>query len=103
MEISHLKARQIALQDQLLKLQSAAQSVSSGAGSVPTTTASSSSSFNYGISHHAAAFHDDDMDFGDVISSQQEINRLSNEISKLESEVAHWRHIAQVGELVLNF
>lgn len=96
-EISHLKARQIALQDQLLKLQSAAQSVNSGAGSVPTTTASSSS-FNYGISHHAAAFHDDDMDFGDVISSQQEINRLSNEISRLESEVAHWRHIAQISK-----
>ncbi|XP_036267484.1 thyroid receptor-interacting protein 11 isoform X1 [Pipistrellus kuhlii] len=95
-EISHLKARQIALQDQLLKLQSAAQSVNSGAGSVPTTTASSS--FNYGISHHAAAFHDDDMDFGDVISSQQEINRLSNEISRLESEVAHWRHIAQISK-----
>lgn len=101
MEISHLKARQIALQDQLLKLQSAAQSVNSGAGSVPTTTASSS--FNYGISHPAAAFHDDDMDFGDVISSQQEINRLSNEISRLESEVAHWRHIAQVGKLFMNF
>ncbi|XP_016061198.1 PREDICTED: thyroid receptor-interacting protein 11 isoform X2 [Miniopterus natalensis] len=95
-EISHLKARQIALQDQLLKLQSAAQSVNSGAGSVPTTTASSS--FSYGVSHHAAAFHDDDMDFGDLISSQQEINRLSNEISRLESEVIHWRHIAQVSK-----
>lgn len=95
-EISHLKARQIALQDQLLKLQSAAQSVNSGASSVPTTTASSP--FNYGTSHHAAAFPDDDMDFGEVISSQQEINRLSNEISRLESEVAHWRHIAQISK-----
>ncbi|XP_058423552.1 thyroid receptor-interacting protein 11 isoform X3 [Diceros bicornis minor] len=95
-EISHLKARQIALQDQLLKLQSAAQLVSSGAGSVPATTASSA--FGYGISHHASAFHDDDMDFGDIISSQQEINRLSNEVSRLESEVGHWRHIAQTSK-----
>nr|XP_017512680.2 thyroid receptor-interacting protein 11 isoform X3 [Manis javanica] len=94
-EISHLKARQIALQDQLQKLQSAAQSVNSGAGGVPATSASSS--FSYGISHHASAFHDD-MDFGDVISSQQEINRLSNEVSKLESEVGHWRHIAQTSK-----
>lgn len=92
MEISHLKARQIALQDQLQKLQSAAHSVNSGAGSGPAATAS----FSYGIGHHASAFHDDGMDFGDIISSQQEINRLSHEISRLESEVGHWRHIAQV-------
>lgn len=82
------------------KLQSAAQSVNSGAGGVPATSASSS--FSYGISHHASAFHDD-MDFGDVISSQQEINRLSNEVSKLESEVGHWRHIAQVGKIFMSF
>ncbi|XP_057586938.1 thyroid receptor-interacting protein 11 isoform X2 [Hippopotamus amphibius kiboko] len=96
-EISHLKARQIALQDQLLKLQSAAQSMNSGAGGVPATTASSS--FGYGLSHHASAFHDDDMDFGDIISSQREINRLSNEVSRLESEVSHWRHIAQTSKV----
>lgn len=95
-EISHLKARQMALQDQLLRLQSAAQVVNSEAGGIPTTTASSS--FSYGISHHASAFHDDDMDFSDVISSQQEINRLSNEILRLESEVGHWRRIAQISK-----
>lgn len=39
------------------------------------------------------------MDFGDMISSQQEINRLSNEVSRLESEVGHWRHIAQISKV----
>ncbi|KAM7155544.1 thyroid receptor-interacting protein 11 isoform 2-T2 [Molossus nigricans] len=95
-EISHLKARHMALQDQLLRLQSAPQGVNSEAGSIPTTTASSS--FSYGVSHQASAFHDDDMDFSDVISSQQEINRLSNEILRLESEVGHWRRIAQISK-----
>jgi hypothetical protein len=35
------------------------------------------------------------MDFGDIISSQQKIKRLSNEVLRLEFEVGHWRHIAQ--------
>ncbi|XP_045864372.1 thyroid receptor-interacting protein 11 isoform X1 [Meles meles] len=95
-EISHLKARQIALQDQLLKLQSAAQSTQSGAGGGPAAPASSP--FGYRVSQHASGFHDDDMDFGDIISSQQEINRLSNQVSRLESEVGHWRHIAQISK-----
>lgn len=85
----------------MLKLQSAAQPASSGAGGVPAAAASSS--FGYGLSHHASGFHDDDMDFGDIISSQREINRLSNEVSRLESEVGHWRHIAQVGRILMSF
>ncbi|XP_047594326.1 thyroid receptor-interacting protein 11 isoform X3 [Lutra lutra] len=94
-EISHLKARQIALQDQLLKLQSATQCTQSAGGG---PAAPASSPFGYRVSQHASGFHDDDMDFGDIISSQQEINRLSNQVSRLESEVGHWRHIAQTSK-----
>ncbi|KAK2095637.1 Thyroid receptor-interacting protein 11 [Saguinus oedipus] len=89
-KICHCKARHTMLQDQILKLQSAAQSVPSGAGGVPATTASS---FAYGISHHPSASHDDDMDFNNIILSRQEINQLPNEVSRLESEVVYWRDI----------
>ncbi|XP_054986330.1 thyroid receptor-interacting protein 11 [Sorex araneus] len=92
-EISHLKARQLALQDQLQKLQSTAQLAASGAGGRPAAAASPS--FSLGLSPQSAALHDSDMDFSDIISSQQEINRLSAEVSRLESEVDHWKHIAQ--------
>ncbi|XP_074852708.1 thyroid receptor-interacting protein 11 isoform X2 [Carettochelys insculpta] len=92
-EISHLKARQNALQEQLKKLQTAAQSTQLGAGILPPTT--TSASFVSVVKHHSSGFQGDDMDFGDVIWSQQEINRLSNEVSRLESEVEHWMQIAQ--------
>uniref|UniRef100_A0A673ZQ34 Thyroid hormone receptor interactor 11 n=1 Tax=Salmo trutta TaxID=8032 RepID=A0A673ZQ34_SALTR len=74
-EISHLKARQSGLQEEVQKLQHSAQSVSSD----------------------PAGFHgSDEMDFGDVIWSQQEINRLSTEVMRLEAEVSHWRRVSQV-------
>ncbi|KAK1125210.1 thyroid receptor-interacting protein 11-like [Acipenser oxyrinchus oxyrinchus] len=91
-EISHLKARQNTLQDQLHKLQTVAQSAQGDAALLPA--ASTSTSFLSSDRPHPS-FQGDDMDFGDVIWSQQEINRLSNEVSKLQAEVAHWRTLSQ--------
>ncbi|KAM9239179.1 thyroid receptor-interacting protein 11 [Leptosomus discolor] len=90
-EISHLKARQNALQEQLQKVQTAAQSAQLGAGVLPP--AATSASYVPAV-RHSSGFEGDDMDFGDVIWSQQEINRLSCQVSTLESEVDHWKQIA---------
>ncbi|XP_068802950.1 thyroid receptor-interacting protein 11 isoform X2 [Struthio camelus] len=95
-EISHLKARQNALQEQLQKVQTAAQSAQLGAGVLPPATTSASF---VPVVRHSAGFQEDDMDFGDIIWSQQEINRLSNEVSRLESEVDHWKQIAQLSKV----
>ncbi|KAM8952117.1 thyroid receptor-interacting protein 11-like [Lycaon pictus] len=54
---------------------------------------SPSSSYDFG--HHASPFHGDAMDVADVIWSQQEINRLSNEVLRLEAEVSHWKRLSQ--------
>ncbi|KAM6392352.1 thyroid receptor-interacting protein 11 isoform 2-T2 [Pluvialis apricaria] len=90
-EISHLKARQNALQEQLQKVQTAAQSAQSGAGVLPPAATSAS---YVPVVRHSSGFEGDDMDFGDIIWSQQEINRLSNDVSRLESAVDHWKQIA---------
>ncbi|NXN11177.1 TRIPB protein, partial [Indicator maculatus] len=90
-EISHLKARQNALQEQLQKVQTAAQSAQLGIDVLPPDTTSAS---YVPVVRHSSGFEGDDMDFGDIIWSQQEINRLSNKVSTLESEVDHWKHIA---------
>ncbi|XP_074764657.1 thyroid receptor-interacting protein 11 isoform X1 [Athene noctua] len=90
-EISHLKARQNALQEQLQKVQTAAQSAQLRAGVLPPAATSAT---YVPVVRHSSEFEGDDMDFGDIIWSQQEINRLSNEVSTLESEVDHWKQIA---------
>lgn len=100
-EISHLKARQSGLQDEVQKLQRSSQAVafSSDAAVLPVTTASTtttSSSFLHRNSAVHQGFHGDEVDLSDVLWSQQEINQLSSEVHRLEAEVAHWRRVAQV-------
>lgn len=101
-EISHLKARQNGLQEEVQKLQQSAQSASSGAALLPvttsaaSTTSSSVSSYLSRPSGTHQGFHGDEMDLSDVLWSQQEINRLSTEVMRLEAEVAHWRRMSQV-------
>ncbi|XP_034713445.1 thyroid receptor-interacting protein 11 [Etheostoma cragini] len=100
-EISHLKARQTVLQEEVRTLQQSAQSASTGPAMLPITTSSStttSSSASSYLSRPLGAhqgFHGDEMDLSDVIWSQQEINRLSTEVVRLEAEVVHWRRMSQ--------
>lgn len=99
-EISHLKARQGGLQEEIQKLQHSAQSTSVSPSLLPVTTASSTTSssstfLSRPIGSHQG-FHGDEMDLSDVLWSQQEINRLSTEVTRLEAEVAHWRRMSQV-------
>lgn len=100
MEISHLKARQGGLQEEIQKLQHSAQSASVSPGLLPasttsSTTSSTSSFMSRPIGSHQV-FHGDEMDLSDVLWSQQEINRLSTEVTRLEAEAAHWRRMSQV-------
>ncbi|XP_059209076.1 thyroid receptor-interacting protein 11 [Centropristis striata] len=98
-EISHLKARQSGLHEEVQNLQQSAQSASLGPAMLPITTSSStttsSSAFLSRPSGSHQGFHGDEMDLSDVIWSQQEINRLSTEVVRLEGEVAHWRRMSQ--------
>lgn len=101
-EISHLKVRQTSLQEEVQKLQQSAQSASSSAAVLPVTTSSltaTSSSPSTFLTRHTGSHHGfqgDEVDLSDVLWSQQEINRLSTEVMRLEAEVAHWRRISQV-------
>ncbi|XP_067848080.1 thyroid receptor-interacting protein 11 [Heptranchias perlo] len=90
--ISHLKARQNALQDQVQKFQSAAQPSQVAVG---VTSHTASTAFLPVDMSRTSTFHGDTMDFGDVIWSQQEINRLSNDVLRLEADVSHWKQLAQ--------
>lgn len=101
-DISHLKARQNSLQEEVQKLRLSARddsfTVSDPAmlpvTTVATTTSSSSFLSRPSPSHHG--FHSDEVDLSDVLWSQQEINRLSHEVQRLEADLAHWRRVAQV-------
>ncbi|XP_013887951.1 thyroid receptor-interacting protein 11, partial [Austrofundulus limnaeus] len=98
-EISHLKARQSGLQEEVQKFQQSAQSASSSPAVLPVSTSSltSTSSVSSAFLSHASGshLHSDDIDISDVLWSQQEINRLSSEVLRLEAELAHWRRMSQ--------
>ncbi|XP_065152505.1 thyroid receptor-interacting protein 11 [Paramisgurnus dabryanus] len=105
-EISHLKARQSGLQEEVQKLQHSAQAVSLSstfdAAVLPVTTAATtttSSSFLHRPSTVHQGFHGDEVDLSDVLWSQQEINQLSSEVHRLEAEVSHWKRVAQASKL----
>ncbi|XP_073434255.1 thyroid receptor-interacting protein 11 [Dendrobates tinctorius] len=92
-EISHLKAKLNSVQDEMQKYQVSAQLSSF------SLQAADSSAFMSSIQPPLSSFQGDDMDFGDVIWSQQEINTLSSEVSRLKAEVSHWKHMAQSSKL----
>ncbi|TSV02066.1 Thyroid receptor-interacting protein 11 [Bagarius yarrelli] len=106
-DISHLKARQNSLQEEVQKLRlSARDAPSSDPAVLPvttsattTTTTHSSSSFLPHLSPGHHGFHGDEVDLSDVLWSQQEINRLSHEVQRLEADVGHWRRVAQASNV----
>ncbi|KAI4905023.1 hypothetical protein NFI96_020183 [Prochilodus magdalenae] len=103
-EISHLKARHNTLQEEVQKFRSSPQSIAPSTcdpAVLPvttgvTTTSSSSYLSRTSSAHHG--FHGDEVDLSDVLWSQQEINRLSSEVHRLEADVAHWRRVAQASK-----
>uniref|UniRef100_A0AAQ4QT76 Thyroid hormone receptor interactor 11 n=1 Tax=Gasterosteus aculeatus aculeatus TaxID=481459 RepID=A0AAQ4QT76_GASAC len=90
-EISHLKARHSGLLEEVQNLPAMLPVTTSAS----TATASSVSSYMSRPSGSHQGFHGDEMDLSDVIWSQQEINRLSAEVMRLEAEAAHWRRMSQ--------
>uniref|UniRef100_A0A8I3MFR5 Thyroid hormone receptor interactor 11 n=1 Tax=Canis lupus familiaris TaxID=9615 RepID=A0A8I3MFR5_CANLF len=92
-EIALLSEKPQGTEEELRRPQSAALRVNSGAGGQLSAMESHSPSYDFG--HHASPFHGEDVDFADVIWSQQEINRLSNQVLRLEAEVSHWKRLSQ--------
>ncbi|CAK7305144.1 Thyroid receptor-interacting protein 11 [Vulpes lagopus] len=92
-QIALLSEKPQGTEEELLRPQSAAPRVNSGAGGQLSAMESHSPSYDFG--HHASPFHGDAVDFADVIWSQQEINRLSNQVLRLEAEVSHWKRLSQ--------
>uniref|UniRef100_A0A8B9H638 Thyroid hormone receptor interactor 11 n=1 Tax=Astyanax mexicanus TaxID=7994 RepID=A0A8B9H638_ASTMX len=102
-EISHLKARQNTLQEEVQKFRSSDVIPStSGPAVLPVTTGATTTSSTSFLSRSPSAhhgFHGDEVDLSDVLWSQQEINRLSSEVHRLEADVAHWRRVAQASKV----
>ncbi|CAN0395985.1 unnamed protein product [Lampetra fluviatilis] len=106
-EVSLLRARQNALQEQLRE-QQYAQDGWKGMGNqegTQTSTPSASSAASTGQLHFrtsvAHGFRtDDEVDYEEVIFSERELDRLSKEVVRLQTEADHWRQLAQaaVGE-----
>ncbi|XP_032803530.2 thyroid receptor-interacting protein 11 [Petromyzon marinus] len=106
-EVSLLRARQNALQEQLRELQYAQDGWKSMGNLEGTQTSSPSASsaastgqlhFRTSVAH---GFHtDDEVDYEEVIFSERELDRLSREVVRLQTEADHWRQLAQaaVGE-----
>ncbi|XP_053330993.1 thyroid receptor-interacting protein 11 [Spea bombifrons] len=92
-EISHLKAKLNALQDEMQKKQASAQLSSA------SLAGAAQSPFMTSIQPPASAFQGEDLDLGDVIWSQQEINTLSGEVSRLQAELSHWKQLAQASKV----
>ncbi|XP_034051420.1 thyroid receptor-interacting protein 11 isoform X2 [Thalassophryne amazonica] len=101
-EISHLKARQNGLQEEVQKLQQSAQAALVGAAMLPvastssTTATTSASSFLSHGAHVHQVLHGDEVDLSEAIWLQHEVNRLSTEFMRLEAEAEHWRRVSQV-------
>ncbi|XP_061414846.1 LOW QUALITY PROTEIN: thyroid receptor-interacting protein 11-like [Lethenteron reissneri] len=106
-EVSLLRTRQNALQEQLRELQYA-QDGWKGMGNqegTQSSTPSASSAASTGQLHFrtsvAHGFRtDDEVDYEEVIFSERELDRLSREVVRLQTEADHWRQLAQaaVGE-----
>ncbi|XP_071795672.1 uncharacterized protein [Asterias amurensis] len=89
-ELVSLKQQQHAMQDMQHSMLAAATTATPSSSAFMTHSTSTSSL-------SASMVSMDEHDFGDIISSQHEVNRLSNEVSQLRSECDHWKQMASAG------